>query len=165
VLASQRDETELALSRQRLERRAGVCGQRRLTPQMVLRRVEPAGSSTELFGDNDAIPVEVDTLPAQRVKLAWTKPVNAATCNHAAKDGQASLRANTIISHTCRSLGGCWSRRPLPARSRASGTGCDRSGDRPSSSAKADACRARALGCRARDRTSGSSGALTTMPR
>jgi hypothetical protein len=40
--------------------------------------------------------------------------VNAATCSHAAKDGQESRRAQSMISHTFASLGGCWSRRPLP---------------------------------------------------
>lgn len=50
-----------------------MCGERRLAPQMVLGSVELARGGTELLGDDDAIPVEVDALPAQRVKLAGTE--------------------------------------------------------------------------------------------
>jgi hypothetical protein len=73
VLAAQRNETELALTRQAGERVAGVRGQRRVAPQMVLRRVERAGRGAELLGHDDAGAVEVDPLPPQRVKLAGAK--------------------------------------------------------------------------------------------
>jgi hypothetical protein len=33
-------------------------------------RVEGASGGAELFGDDDAVPVEIDARPAQRVKLA-----------------------------------------------------------------------------------------------
>jgi len=69
VLAAQRDEAEISLARQAEERGAGVCGQRRLASQMVLRRVEPPGRRVELLRDDDPVAVEVDSLPAQRIQL------------------------------------------------------------------------------------------------
>lgn len=36
---------------------------------MILRRVQPQRRRTELLGDNDPVPVEIDPIPAQRVKL------------------------------------------------------------------------------------------------
>jgi hypothetical protein len=73
VLAAQRDEAEISLARQPQERGAGVCGQRRLAPQMVLRRVEPPRRRAELLSDDDPVAVEVDPLPPQRVQLPRTQ--------------------------------------------------------------------------------------------
>ncbi len=73
MLAAQRDETELALACQSQERNAGVCGQRSLAPQMVLRRVESSGRGTELLGHDDPMPVEIDPLPTQRIQLTGTQ--------------------------------------------------------------------------------------------
>src|ERR1700734_291000 len=73
MLAAERDETEIPLSCRAKECSAGVHRQRSIAPQMVLRRVESSGRRAELLGHDDAVPVEVDPLPAQRIKLTRTQ--------------------------------------------------------------------------------------------
>jgi hypothetical protein len=50
-----------------------VSGQWRLAPQMVLRRVERTGRRAELLRHDYPVPVEVDPLPTQRIKLTGTQ--------------------------------------------------------------------------------------------
>jgi Nucleotidyl transferase AbiEii toxin, Type IV TA system len=55
-----------------------VGGQGRLAAQMVLRRVKPPRRGAELLSDHDPVPLEIDLLPPQRIKveinIAETEP-------------------------------------------------------------------------------------------
>ena len=72
MIPTQRNETEVALPRQPLKRRAGMCSQRRLAALAVLRGVELSRRRIELLRDDDPAAGEVDPLPPQRIQL--TRP-------------------------------------------------------------------------------------------
>jgi hypothetical protein len=81
---------------------------------MVLGCVEAAGGRAELLGHHDPLTLEVHALPAQRIQLPRPQAREGGDLEPCGKGGAGQVMCVAIICQTCFSLGGCWSRRPLP---------------------------------------------------